>query len=84
MALRFSGRLRMAQVMPSSFSTSTVLYSFVAIDLPPRKAGSLRLQVPAQESQALGPDVLGRGLVVARPVVAEKRVAGVLVEVPFE
>ena len=36
MAFRFSGRFRMTQVMPSSFSTRTVLYSFVAIKrIPP-------------------------------------------------
>ena len=33
MAFRFSGRLKMTQVMPSSFSTNTVLYSLVAIDV---------------------------------------------------
>ena len=35
MAFRFSGRFKITQVMPSSFSTRTVWYSLVAIGVPP-------------------------------------------------
>ena len=43
----------------------------------------LAFKVPCKEGQGLGPHVLGRGLVVTRPVIAEKGMACSFINVPL-